>query len=87
MKWLLRFIPFEEILRWVAKQLTQVNDEAIDLVIEKVKEYDRKNLPGFKKREKVYEELKKHLDGVADWAIYFLIELWVAWLRAWAARN
>jgi len=46
-----------------------------------------RNLPGFKKREKVYEELKKHLDGVADWAIYFLIELWVAWLRAWAAKN
>jgi len=47
MKWLLRFIPFEEILRWVTKQLTQVDDEAINLVIEKVKEYDRKKLPGY----------------------------------------
>jgi len=81
MEWLLKMLPVETILRWVAKQLTGLDDKAIDLVLSKVEYYDQKNLPGFEKRQKVYEELRKSLDNIADWAINFLIELAVAYLR------
>jgi len=81
MEWLLRVLPVETILRWVAKQLTGLDDRYIDLVIEKVEYYDRENLPGYEKRKAVYEELRKSLDDVADWAINLIIELAVARLR------
>jgi len=81
MNWLLKLIPTEVILRWVAKKLTGLDDKAIDLVIQKVEQIDKENIPGFEKRQKVYEQLRQSLDNVADWAINFLIELAIAYLK------
>ena len=81
MEWLLKVLPIETILRWVAKQLTGLDDAAIEKAVSLVERYDRKNLPGYEKRKEVYEELRKSLDNVADWAINFLIELAVAYVR------
>jgi len=81
MEWLLKMLPTDRILRWVAKQLTGLDDYYINLAIAYVERYDKENLPGYEKRQKVYQELRKSLDTVADWAINFIIELAVAFVR------
>ncbi|GEM_PF-2426626 len=81
MTWLLKLIPIETVMWWLARQLTGLDDRYIDLIVRKVEDYDRENLPGYEKRQRVYDEVRKALDDVADWAINLIIELAVARLR------
>jgi len=82
MEYLLKLIPYETIIRFIGKNLTKLDDKAIDYIIDKVKEYDEKHdLTPAQKREQVYNDIKQNLDNVADWAINLMIELAVSYLR------
>ena len=78
----LKAIPYEAIVRFIGKTLVNLDDKAIDYIISKVEEFDKKHdLTPAQKREQVYNSVKKQFDSIADWAINLMIELAVSYIR------
>ena len=83
----LKMIPYETIVRFIGKTLIKLDDKAIDYIIKKVEEFDKKhNLTGEEKRQQVYSELKKSLNSISDWALNLMIELAVSYIRTKKSR-
>jgi hypothetical protein len=85
---ILRMIPYEAIIRFIGKSLVKLDDKAIDYIVQKVEEFDKKhNLTGEEKREQVYRELKENLDNISDWALNLMIELAVSYIKTKKSRR
>jgi len=82
-KWVLKILPYDIIAKYLIKYLTKADDKYVDELWQKVVNVVEKlaadaNLSGEQKRKAAEEELRKQLQGVADFVINLAIELAVA---------